>query len=81
MRKTLIWTFTVGALVALGLTPTAVAEDDRPLADCERVLFLHWVDYSRHYVCIDQDGDLEDGECTVGYQRDDPRGSDSYCAA
>lgn len=81
MSKTLISMLTLGAFVALAVTPTATAGDDPPLADCERVLFLHWVDYSRHYVCVDQDGDLEDGECLVGYQRDGIKDSTSFCAA
>lgn len=38
-------------------------------------------DHSRHYVCVDQDGDLEDGECLVGYQRDGIKDSTSVCAA
>lgn len=75
----LLLMLTTLSFVALVPTAAADSDDDPPLADCRRVLFLHWVDYSHHYACIDGDGDLQDGECTAGYKRQAPDGTNEWC--
>lgn len=78
MRPTIIALLVLATILLPAANAVADHDDDPTHVDeCHRFLFLHWVDYSHHFLCVNTAP--EPGDCHVSYKRWAPDGNSETC--